>query len=242
MSQPLDQNAKLQLSSLVDGELHPSEVPGLCAVWKDHEPTRRTWHTYQMIGDALRSEELAGHAGRDCDFMARLRQRLAEEPVVFAPQPAEEEFIERETAKVSGGIGVRSARRWRMPMTVAASVLAVSGVLMVARVSGFMPSDASSGGATGPLAAMQTPVAVSPVAAAVDGAGLRTVSTASESVDTSANSLSAVQPQIVVANRKVIRDARLDQYLAAHKQFGGSTALGVPSGFLSTATSESRDR
>jgi sigma-E factor negative regulatory protein RseA len=34
----------------------------------------------------------------------------------------------------------------------------------------------------------------------------------------------------------MIRDVRLQQYLAAHKQFGGSTALGVPSGFLRSAT------
>ena len=35
---------------------------------------------------------------------------------------------------------------------------------------------------------------------------------------------------------QMIRDVRLQQYLAAHKQFGGSTALGVPSGFLRSAT------
>ena len=35
---------------------------------------------------------------------------------------------------------------------------------------------------------------------------------------------------------QMIRDARLQQYLDAHKQFGGSTALGVPSGFLRSAT------
>jgi sigma-E factor negative regulatory protein RseA len=34
----------------------------------------------------------------------------------------------------------------------------------------------------------------------------------------------------------VLRDARLDRYLAAHKQFAGSSALGVPSSFLRSAT------
>jgi sigma-E factor negative regulatory protein RseA len=34
----------------------------------------------------------------------------------------------------------------------------------------------------------------------------------------------------------MIRDARLDGYLAAHKQFGGTSALGLPSGFLRNAT------
>jgi len=36
----------------------------------------------------------------------------------------------------------------------------------------------------------------------------------------------------------LVRDARLDAYLAAHKQFGGSSALGLPSGFLRAATRE----
>jgi sigma-E factor negative regulatory protein RseA len=34
----------------------------------------------------------------------------------------------------------------------------------------------------------------------------------------------------------VIRDARLERYLAAHKQFSGSSALGVPSAFLRSST------
>ena len=38
------------------------------------------------------------------------------------------------------------------------------------------------------------------------------------------------------ATGTMIRDARLDGYLAAHKQFGGTSALGVPSGFLRNAT------
>jgi sigma-E factor negative regulatory protein RseA len=48
----------------------------------------------------------------------------------------------------------------------------------------------------------------------------------------------AVEPQALVSNGQMIRDARLDRYLAAHKQFAGSSALGVPSGFLRNATAE----
>lgn len=46
----------------------------------------------------------------------------------------------------------------------------------------------------------------------------------------------------IVADGKMIRDARLDRYLAAHKQFAGSSALGVPSTFLRSATVESGSR
>jgi sigma-E factor negative regulatory protein RseA len=48
-------------------------------------------------------------------------------------------------------------------------------------------------------------------------------------------SLAAAEPAAPPSGQ-MIRDARLQQYLAAHKQFGGSTALGVPSGFLRSAT------
>jgi sigma-E factor negative regulatory protein RseA len=43
----------------------------------------------------------------------------------------------------------------------------------------------------------------------------------------------------VVADAHLIRDARLDRYLAAHKQFAGTSALGVPSAFLRSATVDS---
>ena len=52
----------------------------------------------------------------------------------------------------------------------------------------------------------------------------------------------AGEPQAMVVNGQLLRDARLDRYLAAHKQFAGSSALGVPSGFLRNATASETDR
>ena len=46
----------------------------------------------------------------------------------------------------------------------------------------------------------------------------------------------------VVADIRLIRDAQLDRYLAAHKQFAGSSALGVPSAFLRSATVDTAPR
>ena len=40
----------------------------------------------------------------------------------------------------------------------------------------------------------------------------------------------------------MVRDARLDELMAAHKQLGGATALQAPSGFLRNATFESQGR
>jgi sigma-E factor negative regulatory protein RseA len=50
------------------------------------------------------------------------------------------------------------------------------------------------------------------------------------------------EPLTLVADGKLVRDARLERYFAAHKQFGGSSALGVPSGFLRAATTQTPDR
>jgi sigma-E factor negative regulatory protein RseA len=49
-----------------------------------------------------------------------------------------------------------------------------------------------------------------------------------------------VSPQVVVASPQgpVVRDARLEELLAAHKQLGGTSALQEPSGFLRNATFE----
>jgi sigma-E factor negative regulatory protein RseA len=48
----------------------------------------------------------------------------------------------------------------------------------------------------------------------------------------------AAEPQTFVASNQLIRDARLDRYLAAHQQFAGSSALGMPSAYLRNATAE----
>ena len=40
----------------------------------------------------------------------------------------------------------------------------------------------------------------------------------------------------------VVRDPRLDAYLAAHKQFAGTSALGVPSAFMRSAAVENSGR
>ena len=50
----------------------------------------------------------------------------------------------------------------------------------------------------------------------------------------------ASSPQVVVASPQgmMVRDARLEELLAAHAQLGGSSALQVPSGFFRNATFE----
>jgi len=49
---------------------------------------------------------------------------------------------------------------------------------------------------------------------------------------------SAQQVLVVSPQGAMVRDARLEELLAAHKQLGGASALQVPSGFLRNATFE----
>jgi sigma-E factor negative regulatory protein RseA len=53
--------------------------------------------------------------------------------------------------------------------------------------------------------------------------------------------LAAVPPGTVLADTQrgvMIRDARLDEFMAAHRQLGGASALQMPAGFLRNATFE----
>ena len=51
-----------------------------------------------------------------------------------------------------------------------------------------------------------------------------------------------LEPQTLVADGQLIRDARLDRYLAAHKQFAGVSVLGLPSSFVRSAAIDAPKR
>lgn len=217
--------ARERLSALADGALDAHAVAGACALWRSDAEVRATWHAYQVIGDVLRSDDLAQGAVGDARFLQALRTRLATEPTVLAPQPLPSAGLRPAAAATSARGGIRWG--WLAPSAVAAGFVAVAGVLMVTRMSdnaaGAGPSVASF--AAAPAAARVT--ATSPKAGA---SSLVPAAPARDDV------------QALAVNGPFERDAQLDRYLAAHKQFAGSTALGVPSGFLRSATVEMAGR
>ncbi len=73
------------LSALADGELEAGAALRVCRTWREQSAVRERWHGYQLIGDVLRSDDLASTARHDEDFLLALRARLAAEPVVLAP-------------------------------------------------------------------------------------------------------------------------------------------------------------
>ena len=68
--------ARERLSALVDGELDGAALPQACAQWRENEPHRASWHAWHLIGDVLRSEDLAQSPSRDATFLAGFRARL----------------------------------------------------------------------------------------------------------------------------------------------------------------------
>jgi sigma-E factor negative regulatory protein RseA len=157
-----------------------------------------------VIGDVLRSEELAG-CRDDARFVQALRLRLAAEPVVLAPSPSD---------------AGRRTSRWAVPAAIAAGFVLVVGAFTVTRPIGEGP-------ASSPLAREGSPTTVAsrePAAAVVAGPP------ATSSVDAR------------FADGRMVRDPRLDAYLAAHKQFAGTTALAVPSAWLRAAPAEAPSR
>jgi len=204
-----------RLSALVDGETDGTASEAACAAWKVDVEVRRTWHAWHLIGDVLRSEDLASSAERDQRFLVAFRARLAAEPVVLAPAPL---LMPSEAGRDATPHSRRSPGRWLLPSAVAAGFMLVVGTFVVVRPG------------SGP-ASPAPPVAMA-------GVGSEAVSPLHQ---VSVREV-AGPPSAVVVNGKLIRDARLDRYLAAHKQFAGTSALGVPSAFLRSATIDAEPR
>ena len=72
-----------QLSSLMDGDLDAAGTAGACALWRQDAQSRSDWHAYHLIGDVLRSEDLASAPGRDEAFLRNLRAAI----IVAAARP-----------------------------------------------------------------------------------------------------------------------------------------------------------
>ena len=112
---------------------------------------RADWHAYHLIGDVLRTPDLATAPGHDAAFMAGLRARLVAEPVVLAPA-------------ASRAAAPRGAR-WRVPAAAVASVagvVVVAGLLVMSRGGGVAPGAAVPMAAV-PQAAPRVELASTPV-------------------------------------------------------------------------------
>ena len=189
-------DARRLLSALVDGEADAAEFGRGLAAWSGADPRlRQGWHAYHLIGDVLRSEDLASAPAHDQRFLQRLCARLDEQPAVLAPQPLPQ------TA------AARRAPPWLVPAALAAGVLGLATVLVSSLTSG-------GGGSSPLLAAAPAPAAPVAAVAAVAAAAPRPPTAA----------------EAAAPGGAVVRDAQLDRYLRAHRDYATALPGSLPGG------------
>ena len=204
------------LSALLDGEADEADRAMACGVWRADAHARAQWHAWHLIGDVMRSDDLASTADHDAVFLHRLRERLQQEPVVLAPgrwdatdhgvSPEEAPVIPEDQAHwvVRTVAQPLVRRRWAASAAVAAGFMVVAGALVVLRTGA-----PGTGEAPPQLAGSPNPGA-------------------------QGNSNSGLQgPPIYV----VQRNPELDRYLAAHRQFAQGPALAAPGGLRQVVVS-----
>lgn len=201
-----DVNDREMLSALADGQLQGDAFEAALAYSAGEG--HATLQLYHLVGDVLRSSELARPA--NSAFMSRLRDQLAQEPLRSLPAQLQIPVHTEVVAPVRQEAANASVFRWKM-------VAGVASLAAVAAIGWTSLSSLQDGGAVG------SQMAIAPV-----GAG------------------SQAAPVVAVADadgqQVMIRDPRLDELLAAHKQFGSTSALQMPAGFLRNATFETPGR
>lgn len=196
------------LSALIDGELDVQALDALLQSLAEDEGLRTTCMGYQVIGEVLRGGAPQASALPPHAFVAGVRAQLQVDLLVSVPPAAPIGLPVRAPAAND------AVFRWKMVAGVAslAAVMAVSW-----SVIGGAPAS-SGGAAAGPqMALLQSPAGVSLA---------NVVPPADQSTALLVNT----------AQGPVLRDARLEQLLAEHRQYGGMSALQMPAGFLRDAT------
>ena len=211
-----------ELSALLDGELQGGQVERICSEWRSDARSRDTWHAYSLIGDVMRSDDLALSYASDEQFLRDFRKRMAAEPVVLAPRP-----VQPPAADVPAEAPlpvVRLARAWALPVSLAAGFVMVVGAVL---------------GVQNPAV---NPAAAPQVAVVPTGNAANSLVKVSRTEDVAPPSDVYPAGMELVFDGQVIRDPRLDRYLLAHKQFAGTSVLGPTSGLLRNAAVEVPER
>jgi sigma-E factor negative regulatory protein RseA len=203
------------ISALADGQLRGEEFARAVESATEDAQALATWHAYHVVGDVLRCGELAAYH-HDVDFMARLKTRLRQEQI----QVRAEETIGfvAKNAYPERGSGQNSAENRAANESIFRWKLVAGFASLAAVVSigwnGFTAVNPAISQPQLAQAVMPVQPQAAPSAVAVADGG------------------SAV----------LIRDPRLDAFLAAHEQFGGTSALQMPAGFFRNATFEGPTR
>ena len=221
---PNPSNPQESLSALADGELEAAAVGGLVAHMDADAQAMGSWHAYQVIGDVLRNSGAVVSAQAPGDFLAGVRERLHAEGAVLQVQPTQPVVTRIEPLPALAAND--AVFRWKLVAGLA-SVTAVMAVTW--NLIGGAP--AGAGGAAGPQLASIAPAQSAPAQAA-STVVVPVASTAAPSTEVVVNTGQGV----------LIRDARLEELLAEHRQHGGMSALQMPTGFIRGATYDASGR
>jgi sigma-E factor negative regulatory protein RseA len=175
----------------------------------------RAWHLVHLVGDAMRSQELAGPCLNE-EFVRAVQARIAVArfdtqalpPPAGAPAPLE----------VRGQVANDPANAWSWRMVAGMGAMSLALVAAFS-LGGYWPSN----GPAGTLAQ-----SAKPVEAPVPPAKTPTLPVATPA-PAQASATAAAPPAVM------LRDPRLDELLAAHRQMGGTSALQKPAGFFRNA-------
>lgn len=204
-------DSREQISALADGELRGEAFALAVEQAGRDSQALAAWDAYHVVGEVLRNGE-RGARGADMAFVERLRAQIAD----VCPEPA----LQPQPVQMQQGREAANSPVWAWK--------AVAGFASVAAVAaiGWNMMGVQSPGNGAQLAG--APVQLVP-APAVQQAQAAPSPAPQQPVQ-----LASGDPTQAV----MIRDPRLDELLAAHKQTGGASALQMPSGFLRNATFE----
>lgn len=197
------------ISALVDGELSKHELDQTVSRMEDSSDDRLTWLAYQVTRDVMNAgPSLAG--GADMAFMQRLKQSLAQEPPRTPVFPDVKLIVPHTEPARPGGLNdfqKEAANDSHFRWRWMAGLASVVMVSLVAWQAVGGLDNVPAGAQLAQGAAVAPPSRV-----------------ASELTTTPSES------------PRMLRDPQLDALLAAHRQFGGASALQMPAGFLRNAT------
>lgn len=212
MMQEAVKNREL-VSALADGQLRGEEFAHTVEWVSDADDARLTWQTYHVVGDVLRSGETLA-SGRDAAFLARLKLALQQETPLVPSVHATDLIAYYSISTGARGIN-ESKNEGANDSNFRWKLLAGVASLATVSVIGWQAMG-GWGDQHEALLLAQGQTGKPEVALQQAAAG--------------------GEPQVM------IRDRQLDALLAAHRQFGGTSALQMPAGFLRNATFEGAAR
>ena len=247
-----------QLSALVDGESESLHMQAVLS-FAESDEGQQSWRMYHLIGDVLRSPELAHHSQHD--ILSSVRAHMASEPMRVIQgihlSGVTADGLEQVTAAEQQGkaqtkvvsLPARQAAnasvfRWKMAAGFAsvAAVAAVGWGVMVAG-GGFSGRQGTQLAALAPSAVMAAaPASAAP--ATVNSLAAIQVAAPETAMPLGDRAQSSTVVAVAGPNGQTVmlRDSRLDELLAAHPQYSSAPNLQMPASFLRNASFGSATR